>query len=422
MKILLKQVKILDQNSLYNGKTLDVLIENGIIQAIEKEIRNEDATVISSPALHVSVGWVDIKSSFCDPGFEHKETIEDGLDSAAAGGFTHVCSLPNTFPICDNKTIIEYQLTKSSNHAVKLHPMGTITKGMKGHELSEMYDMYQAGASLFSDDINPLNSGMLHRALLYAKNIGATLLLAASDEYLSKNTVVNEGIASTRTGLKADPAVSEVIQVEKIIRLLEYTEGKAHISGISCKESVKIIEEAKSRGISLTCDVNLMNIIFTENDVLEFNSLMKVLPVLRSIEDRDYMVKALDEGVIDAIASDHRPVDAEEKELEFDHAAFGSFQLQTLFSALNTYSALPIEKIINILSDKNREIAKIDKATIEVGHIADLTIFDPFEKSIYTENSLLSRHKYSPFLNKDLKGKIYGILRANDCIIMDTHE
>ena len=212
--------------------------------------------------------------------------------------------------------------------------------------------------------------------------------------------------------MKADPAVSEVIQVEKIIRLLEYTEGKAHISGISCKESVKIIEEAKSRGISLTCDVNLMNIIFTENDVLEFNSLMKVLPVLRSIEDRDYMVKALDEGVIDAIASDHRPVDAEEKELEFDHAAFGSFQLQTLFSALNTYSA----------SDKNREIAKIDKATIEVGHKADLTIFDPFEKSIYTENSLLSRHKYSPFLNKDLKGKIYGILRANDCIIMDTHE
>jgi dihydroorotase len=419
MKILLKQARIVDRNSPYNGKTLDVLLENGIISGINENITNEEAMLITSPNLHVSIGWVDLKSCFGDPGFEHKETIESGLDTAAAGGYTHVFTIPQTFPICDNKTIVDYQLTKAANHTVQIHPMGAITKGMKGEELAEMYDMMQAGAKLFSDDTNSLNTGMLQRALLYSKNIGATLSLAIRDPYLSKNTQVNEGSASTRTGLKADPSISEVIQLEKIVRMLEYTGTSAHISGVSTKEGIEIIKKAKDNGVSITCDVNLMNLLFTESDVLGFDNLMKVLPVLRTENDRQHIISGINNGTIDTITSDHRPVDAEEKELEFDYASFGSYQLQTVFSSLNSLSKISLDKIIEVLSENARKIGKIENSIIDTGKVADLTIFDPKEKWTYSAENNLSRHSYSPFLNKEFTGKVLGIVRNTQCVFID---
>ena len=419
MRILLKQARIVDKNSPFNGKTLDVLIENGIISDLNNNIKAEGALEITSPNLHVSIGWVDLKSSFGDPGFEHKETIESGLDTAAAGGYTHVFTIPQTSPICDNKTIIDYQLTKAANHTVQLHPMGAITKGMKGEELAEMYDMMQAGAKLFSDDTNSLNTGMLQRALLYSKNIGATLSLAIRDPYLSKNTQVNEGAASTRTGLKADPSISEVIQLEKIVRMLEYTGTSTHICGVSSKESIEIIRKAKNNGISITCDVNIMNVLFTESDVLGFDNLMKVLPVLRSESDRQHIILGINDGTIDTITSDHRPVDAEEKELEFDYASFGSYQLQTVFSSLNSLTKISLDKIIEVLSKNARKIGQIENSTIDTGKVADLTLFDPNEKWTYSAENNVSRHAYSPFLNKELTGKVLGIVRNTQCVFVD---
>jgi dihydroorotase len=419
MNILLKQAKIIDHPSPFNGKMKDIFIENGYIKAIEDHLSIDGVTEVSSSSLHVSLGWVDIKSSFGDPGFEHKETIESGLDTAASGGFTHVFTLPTTHPICDNKTIVEYQLTKAFAHTVQLHPMGSITKGMNGNELAELHDMMQAGVRLFSDDTHSLNAGMLHRVMLYAKNVGAKVCLTIRDEYLAKNAVVNEGNASTRTGMKADPSISEVLQLEKIIRLLEYTESSAHISGVSCKESIDLIKNAKKKGISITCDVNLMNVIFTEDDVLNFDNLMKVLPVLRTKEDKTQIIAALEEGVIDVIASDHRPVDAEEKELEFDHAAFGCFQLQTVFSALNTYTNIPLETLINLLSARPRSVGEIETSSINIGQKADLTLFDPIVKNIFSKDTLVSRHAYSPFLNKSLNGKVVGIIRGADFMLLD---
>jgi dihydroorotase len=297
--------------------------------------------------------------------------------------------------------------------------MGSITKGMNGNELAELHDMMQAGVRLFSDDTHSLNAGMLHRVMLYAKNVGAKVCLTIRDEYLAKNAVVNEGNASTRTGMKADPSISEVLQLEKIIRLLEYTESSAHISGVSCKESIDLIKNAKKKGISITCDVNLMNVIFTEDDVLNFDNLMKVLPVLRTKEDKTQIIAALEEGVIDVIASDHRPVDAEEKELEFDHAAFGCFQLQTVFSALNTYTNIPLETLINLLSARPRSVGEIETSSINIGQKADLTLFDPIVKNIFSKDTLVSRHAYSPFLNKSLNGKVVGIIRGADFMLLD---
>ena len=419
MRILLKKANVVDETSPYNGKNLDILIENGIITDIKNEIHTENATQIISQNLHASLGWVDLKSAFGDPGFEHKETIESGLDTAAAGGYTHICSLPKTAPVCDNKTVIDYQLTKAAHHAVQLHPMGAITKEMKGEELAEMFDMMQAGARLFTDDLNPLQTGMLQRALLYSKNLNATICLAVRDEDLSRNALVHEGISSTRTGMKADPSVSEVIQLEKIIRMLEYTETNAHISGISTKEGVEIVKNAKKRGLHVTCDVNLMNVLYTENDVLNFDNLMKVLPVLRSNSDREHIIAGIMDGTIDAITSDHRPVDAEEKELEFDSASFGCYQLQTVFSSLNTYSKISLDKIIHILSQKTRKIAMIDYDPIDIGNSVDLTLFDPSVKWIYTKENNFSRHPYSPHLNKEFTGKVLGIIRNLDFIFIE---
>ncbi|MBM3453834.1 MAG: amidohydrolase family protein [Bacteroidetes bacterium] len=416
MKILLKKASILDEASPFNGKKLDILIENGRISDIKNEIHCEKATQVSSPNLHVSLGWVDLKSAFGDPGFEHKETIESGLDTAAAGGYTHICTLPKTSPVCDNKTLIDYQLVKAANHAVKLHPMGAITKGMRGEELAEMFDMMQAGARLFTDDTNPLQTGMLQRTLLYSKNLSATICLAARDHDLSRNTQVHEGISSTRTGMKADPAISEIIQLEKIIRMLEYTETHAHISGISTKEGVEIVKNAKKQGLMLTCDVNIMNVLYSENNVLNFDNLMKVLPVLRSNSDREHILAGIMDGTIDAITSDHRPVDAEEKELEFDCAAFGCYQLQTVFSSLNSYSGIPLEKIVRILSFNARKVAMIDSIPIDFGNSVDLTVFDPSKKWIYSKENNLSRHAYSPHLNKEFTGKVLGVIRNTNAV------
>ena len=419
MKVLLKKAKILNSNSPYHGMHKDILIENGFIKKIENSIEEKEATVIESNSLHVSLGWVDIKSSFCDPGYEHKETLDSGLDAAAAGGYTHVFSLPNTLPICDNKSIIEYQFTKSSSHAVQLHPMGAITKTMKGEELAEMFDMMQTGARLFTDDLKPLNTGMLQRALLYAKNIGATLCLSIRDENLSRNTLVNEGMASIQTGLKADPSVGEVIQLQTIIKLLQYTESSAHISGVSCKESIEIIKQAKSNGISISCDVNLMNVLFTEEDVLSFDHNMKVLPVLRSQEDKKNIYSALNNGTIDVIASDHRPADPEEKEIEFDHASFGCYQLQTVFSSLHTFSNLALETIIKIMSENPRRMTNIDMPLFEIDQPADLTIFDPNIKWNFSEEKMISSYNYSPFMNKDFNGKVIGIFNKNQLVLVD---
>ena len=413
MIVLIRAAKIVDPNSKHHNKIADILIENGIIKAIENRLEApSNSKIIDQKGLHIAPGFFDLHANFRDPGLEWKEDIETGIKAAAKGGFTGVLSMPSTTPTADNKTQIDYVKKASSDAVVNVYPSGSITKGLKGEELTEMFDMYKTGAVAFTDDKNSIqHAGIMKLALLYSKNFNGVIMNQADDKSISANGHLNEGITSTRLGLKGMPSLAEELMIDRDIKLAEYTGGKLHLSCISSAKSVALIKKAKQNGVAVTADVAIHNLILDETACEDFNPLFKVNPALRTQDDISALIEGLKDGTIDAICTDHTPEDIEHKKVAFDNAEFGMIGLQTAFSlACLLKEKLSLEIIIQKMAINPRKILNINVPEINTNKKANLVIFDPTERWTFKEEDIVSKSKNSPFINEQLTGKIYAII------------
>lgn len=417
MNTLIKSAKVIDSNSKFNGKTVDILIEKGIIKQIGKSLKNpKKYQEISYKDLHVSVGWFDMKTNFCDPGHEYKEDLNSGLKAAAKGGFTGVMVMPDSHPATDSKSGIEYVINKTKGNIVDALPAGSLSQKCEGKEIAEMYDMHSAGAVAFTDNKKSITkSSLLSRALLYSQSFNGLIMDFPNDKELSSGGQINEGVVSTELGLKGIPALAEELMVNRNIYLAEYCNARIHLSNISTKKSVKLVKEAKKKGIKVTADVNSYHLLLNETELLNFDNNCKVTPPLRTNDDIKALINGLKDGTIDVICSDHTPEDIENKQCEFDNAAFGIINLQTSFAVANTAltGKLSLDEIIAKISSSPREILNIDNPTIKEGEQANLTLFSPKTKWGLQKDDIVSKVKNTPFIGKELAGKVYGVINNN---------
>lgn len=417
MTTLLKSATIIDTSSPYHQQTKDILITDGIITKIDDSITSKkEYQIVELDNLHVSNGWFDTSVSFGEPGYEERETLQHGVQVAAKSGFTDVAINPNTQPIVDNKSAVEFLINKVKGAATNIYPIGALTQQSKGIEMSEMYDMQQSGAIAFGDYNKPVsNDNLLKIALLYAQNFDGLVLSFPKNNAIAGEGVANEGKNSTLLGLKGIPALAEEIQISRDLFLLEYTGGKLHIPTISTAKSVQLIKDAKKKGLDVTCSVAVHNLFLTDDELHGFDANKKVNPPLRTEQDRKALIKGIKDGIIDMITTDHNPIDIEHKKVEFSTAKDGTIGLESAFGALN--SILDLETITKCLSDNPRKRFGLNNLSIKENEKGSLAIFNPNDNYTFSEKHILSTSKNSVFLDKKLRGKAYGIYNNNQLIL-----
>ena len=417
MSTLIKSAIIIDSSSPFHKQKKDILITDGILKKIADSIPSkQEYNLVKLENLYISCGWFDTSVSFGEPGFEERETIINGLNTAAKSGFTAVAVNSNTLPVIDNKSSVEFLINKANGYATNLYPIASLTQQSKGKEMAELFDMQQSGAVAFGDYNKPIsNDNLMKIALLYAQNFDGLVLSFPKNISIAKEGLANEGLNSTKLGLNGIPALAEHIQIVRDLFLLEYTGGKLHIPTISTTKSVDLIKEAKNKGLNVTCSVAAHHLFLTDDELFSFDGNIKVTPPLRTKEDCNSLIKGIKKGVIDIITSDHNPIDIENKKVEFSTAKDGTIGLESLFGAVN--SVLSIENIIDCLTKNPRRIFNVKHTIIDVGKVANITLFNPDFAYIFTEENILSTSKNNVFLDKKLKGKAYGIFSNNQLII-----
>lgn len=416
MNLLLRKAKIIDVNSIFHNKVVDVEINNGIFSAIGENLPlKKDFKEINLDHLQISNGWFDSSVSLGEPGFEDRETIQNGLNVAAKSGFTKIALQPNTFPIIDNQSQINFVKFKANGFATEIYPIGALTKNSEGKDLAELFDMKNVGAIAFGDyNKNMNNPNLLKIALQYVQDFDGLVVAFSQESNIKGNGVVNEGIVSTRLGLKGIPALAEELQIAQNLFVLEYTGGKLHIPTISTAKSAQLIRDAKAKGLKVTCSVSVHHLVLTDEKLETFDTRYKVSPPLRTNEDRLELIKAVKDGTIDLITSDHNPIDIEHKKMEFDLAKNGTIGLESAFGALLT--VLPLENIIDKLTSANKLFLQ-KQEVIAIDSTANITLFTTEGNSIFTAENILSKSKNSAFLGMEMKGKVYGIYNNQKLVL-----
>ncbi|MFY9574114.1 MAG: dihydroorotase [Blastocatellia bacterium] len=391
--------------------TADLLIEDGLVKSIGRELTAEGAGVFVASGLVVTPGFIDLHVHFREPGEEYKETIASGAAAAVAGGFTSVCAMPNTKPVNDNASVTRYIIDKSREAGLaRVYPVGAITRGSAGEELAEMAEMKEAGAVAVSDDGRPvMNSQVMRHAMEYARDHGLVVVDHCQDLNLSAGGVMNEGRYSTLLGLKGMSSSAEVSHVARDIMLAELTGARVHIAHISTAGSVELVRRAKQHGLPVTSEVTPHHLALTESAVVGFDTNTKMSPPLRSEEDRAALIEGVRDGTIDAIATDHAPHHSDEKMLEYDRAPSGVVGLETALGvALGVLlsNGIPLARIVEMLTIGPARVFSLPGGTLAEGSNADVAVFDPEREWTVDPQIFKSKSRNTPFVGWKLRGQV----------------
>jgi dihydroorotase len=414
MKLLIQQACIQDPRSPHHGTIQDILIENGIIREIAPGISDKGDRQIARKGLQVSTGWVDPFANFADPGYEFKESLETGAAAAAAGGYTDVFLIPDTKPVIDSKSQVEYIRQKSHSLPATLWPIGAITKNLEGKHLAEMYDMQQSGAVAFTDGLHPVQAaGVLLKALQYVKAFEGVIIQIPDDASIAANGIMNEGVVSTRLGLPGKPMMAEELIIARDIKLARYTDSKIHFTGVSSPKSLEYIRRAKDSGLSVTCSVTPYHLFFSDQDLVDYDSNLKVFPPLRNEQAVRELRTALLDGTIDCIATHHLPQEYDSKVLEFEYAKYGMTGLETSYAVIQTlFPSIQAARIAELFSSNARKIFNLPAPVIQKDAAVVLTLFDPAAKWTFDLKDRKSKSANTAFAGQSFTGSSLGTIRG----------
>ena len=410
MRILLKNGRLIDYKT-KNDEVTDILINNDIIEKIKKNIDDKADKTIDCTNMNIIPGMIDMHCHLREPGFEYKETIETGAKSAICGGFTTICPMPNTKPTPDSAIILQKIIEEGKRvNLCNILPFASVSKGEKGEELVDFDELKKAGAIGFSDDGMPVvNSRMMREAMIRADSLGSFVSSHCEEKTVSSGAI-NAGEVANKLGVEGVLPEAEEIMAAREIVISETNNVRGHICHISTKTSKNMIRDAKKRGVKITCETCPHYFTFTVDEVLKSGANAKMNPPLREEKDRQAIIEGLKEGTIDAIITDHAPHSEEEKNRDLAKAPNGIIGFETALSAeimnLIDTGDLSYLDLVKVTSYNPAKLLKIDRGTIEEGKIADITIFDPNERYTYTKDMIVSKSKNSPFIGKELKGKV----------------
>ena len=406
MQVLIQQAKITDTRSGFHNQIVDILIEDGIIKDIAPSINANADTVVKADGLCVSAGWTDILADYREPGYEHKETIASGLRAAAAGGYTHVLTAPNTNPAVSTKSIVQSLVQKAAGNIASLHPLGAITQDIEGKNLAEMLDMHAHGAVAFTDGWKPVqNAQLMLKALEYVKSFNGTLVQIPVDSALATGGLMHEGPESVRLGMPGIPSLSETILLYRDIELLRYTGSRLHVTGISTAEGVEMIRNAKKEGLNITCSVTPYHLVLNDTALSGYSSMYKVMPPIRSEADRQALLAGIADGTIDCIASHHRPQEWDAKTKEYEYAADGMNIQEIAYNLV--LQAVGAERVATLFTTA-RDIFGLGNTNIEKGAVADMTLYTA--SGSRQLDKMQSASANNPFIGTVLQGKVVGII------------